>query len=174
MQQLSAVLPAPLSKIGGEVVSIHGDLHRGNTLLTPDDMLLAVDFEHSAVSQVRRDLMHLSWESGTSGSNRRTFCMAYLSARGVAFNQSEVDQLIVDMILAAVVNIRLLWGLFYPKGSFAGQIEMKQALLELSQLKEAVEGLGDDLEKYALLVDETDVWVCIQNIDPLLDLCTKS
>ena len=47
------------------MVSIHGDLHRGNTLLTPDDMLLAVDFEHSAVSQVRRDLIHLSWESGT-------------------------------------------------------------------------------------------------------------
>ena len=94
------------------MVSIHGDLHRGNTLLTPDDMLLAVDFEHSAVSQVRRDLIHLSWESVTSGSNRRTFCMAYLSARGVAFNQSAVDQLIVDMILAAVVNIRLLWGLF--------------------------------------------------------------
>ena len=93
---------------------------------------------------------------------------------GTNFNQSEVDQLIVDMILAAVVNFRLLWGLFDPKGSFAGQIEMKQALLELSQLKEAVEGLGDDLEKYALLVDETDVWVCIQNIDPLLDLCTKN
>ena len=51
---------------------------------------------------------------------------------------------------------------------------MKPALLELSQLKETVEGLGDDLEKYALLVDETDVWACIQNIDPLLDLCTKS
>ena len=49
-----------------------------------------------------------------------------------------------------------------------------KALLELSQLKETVEGLGDDLEKYAFLVDETDVWVCIQNIDPLLDLCTKS
>ena len=96
-----------------------------------------------------------------------------MSARGAAFNQSEVDQLIVDMILAAVVNICLLWGLFYPKGSFAGQIEMKQALLELSQLKEAVEGLGDDLDKYTLLVDETDVWACIQDIDLLLDLYTK-
>jgi len=50
---------------------------------------------------------------------------------------------------------------------------MKQALLELSQLKEAVEGLGDDLDKYALLVDEADVWACIQDIDLLLDLCTK-
>ena len=174
MRQLSVALPASLSEIGREVVSTHGDLHNGNTLLTTDDVLLAVDFEMSAVSQVRRDLMHISWESGTNGSNRRTFCIAYLRARGVGFNQSEVDRLAVDMILAAVVNIRLLWGLFYPKGSFAGQIEMKQALLELSQLKEAVEGLGDDLEKYALLVDETDVWVCIQNIDPLLDLCTKS
>ena len=50
---------------------------------------------------------------------------------------------------------------------------MKQALLELSQLKEAVEGLGDDLDKYALLVDEADVWACILDIDLLLDLCTK-
>ena len=50
---------------------------------------------------------------------------------------------------------------------------MKQALLELSQLKEAVKGLGDDLEKYALLVDGTDVWACTQDIDLLLDLCTK-
>ena len=79
----------------------------------------------------------------------------------------------VDMILAAVVNFRLLWGVFFPTGVFAGQIEMKQALLELSQLKEAVEGLGDDLEKYALLVDGTDVWACMQDIDLLLDLCTK-
>ena len=79
----------------------------------------------------------------------------------------------VDMILAAVVNFRLLWGVFFPTGVFAGQIEMKQALLELSQLKEAVEGLGDDLDKYALLVDEADVWACIQDIDLLLDLCTK-
>ena len=64
-------------------------------------------------------------------------------------------------------------GLFLPNGGFAGQIEMKQALLELSQLNEAVQGLGDDLEKCALLVDETDVWACIQDIDLLLDLCTK-
>ena len=173
MQQLSVALPAPLSEIGREVVSTHGDLHSGNTLLTTDDVLLAVDFEMSAVSQVRRDLMHISWESGTNGSNRRTFCIAYLRARGVGFNQSEVDRLAVDMILAAVVNFRLLWGVFFPTGGFAGQIEMKQALLELSQLKEAVEGLGDDLDKYALLVDEADVWACIQDIDLLLDLCTK-
>ena len=173
MQQLSVALPAPLSEIGREVVSTHGDLHNGNTLLTTDDVLLAVDFEMSAVSQVRRDLMHISWESGTNGSNRRTFCIAYLKVRGLGFNQSEVDRLAVDMILAAVVNFRLLWGVFFPTGGFAGQIEMKQALLELSQLKEAVEGLGDDLDKYALLVDEADVWACIQDIDLLLDLCTK-
>ena len=154
-------------------MSTHGDLHNDNILLTPDDVLLAVDSEHSAVSQVRRDLMHLSWESRTSGSNRRTFCMAYLSARGVAFNQSEVDRLAVDMILAAVVNFRLLWGVFFSTGGFAGQIEMKQALLELSQLNEAVQGLGDDLEKCALLVDETGVEKCIKDIDLLLDLCTK-
>ena len=117
--------------------------------------------------------MHISWESETGESNRRTFCIAYLRARGVGFNQSEVDRLAVDMILAAVANFRLLWGVFFPTGGFAGQIEMKQALLELSQLKEAVEGLGDDLDKYTLLVDETDVWACIQDIDLLLDLCTK-
>ena len=52
-------------------------------------------------------------------------------------------------------------GLFLPNGGFAGQIEMKQALLELSQLNEAVQGLGDDLEKCALLVDETGVEKCI-------------
>ena len=173
MQQLSTAIPEAFSQVGAEVVSTHGDLHSGNTLLTTDDVLLAVDFEMSAVSQVRRDLMHISWESGTSGSNRRTFCIAYLRARGLGFNQSEVDRLAVDMILAAVVNFRLLWGIFFPTGGFAGQIEMKEALLELSQLKEAVEGLGDDLEKYALLVDETDVWKCIQDIDLLLDLCTK-
>ena len=50
---------------------------------------------------------------------------------------------------------------------------MKQALLELSQLNEAVQGLGDDLEKCALLVDETGVEKCIKDIDLLLDLCTK-
>ena len=175
MQQLSAAVPEPLSEIGREVVNIHEDWYSGNTLLTTDDVFLAVDFEMSAVSQVRRDLMHISWESETGESNRRTFCIAYLRARGVTFNQSKgVDRLAVDMILAAVVNLRLLWGVFFPTGVFAGQIEMKQALLELSQVKEAVEGLGDDLEKYALLVDETDVWVCIQDIDPLLDLCTNS
>jgi len=124
MQQLSAAVPEPLSEIGREVVSIHEDLHSGNTLLTTDDVFLAVDFEMSAVSQVRRDLMHISWESGTSGSNRRTFCIAYLRARGLGFNQSEVDRLAVDMILAAVVNFRLLWGVFFPTGGFAGQIEM--------------------------------------------------
>ena len=61
-------------------------------------------------------------------------------------------------------------GLFLPNGGFAGQIEMKQALLELSQLNEAVQGLGDDLEKCALLVDETGVEKCIKDIDLLLDL----
>ena len=94
-------------------MSTHGDLHNDNILLTPDDVLLAVDSEHSAVSQVRRDLMHISWESETGESNRRTFCIAYLRTRGVAFNKSEVDRLAVDMILVAVVNFRLLWGYFY-------------------------------------------------------------
>ena len=117
--------------------------------------------------------MHISWESGTNGSNRRTFCIAYLKVRGLGFNQSEVDRLAVDMLLAAVVNLRLLWGLFLPTGGFAGQIEMKHALSELSQLNRAVEGLGDAPERCALLVNETDVWKCIKDIDLLLDLCTK-
>ena len=51
---------------------------------------------------------------------------------------------------------------------------MKPALLELSQLKETVEGLGDDLEKYAVLVVETDVWACIQNIAQWIDLRSKN
>jgi len=170
MQQLSVALPSPLSESGGEIVSTHGDLHNGNILLTQDDVLLAVDFEHSAVSQVRKDLLYNSWENG---ANRRTFCAAYLQARGIALNEGEVDRLAVDMILGAVVNFRLLWGLFLPTGGFAGQIEMGQALLELSQLNEAVEGLGDDLEKCALLVDEIDVWKCIKDIGLLLDVCTR-
>ena len=91
MQQLSAAVPEPLSEIGREVVSIHEDWYSGNTLLTTDDVFLAVDFEMSAVSQVRRDLMHISWESETGESNKRTFCIAYLRARGVTFNQSEVS-----------------------------------------------------------------------------------
>ena len=77
------------------------------------------------------------------------------------------------MMLGAVVNFRLLWELFLPKVGFAGQIEMEHALSELSQLNEAVQGLGDDLEKCVLLVDETDVKKCIKDIDLLLDLCTK-
>ena len=113
-------IPEALSMIGAEVVSTHGDLHNGNILLTLADVLLAVDFEHSAVSQVRKDLLYNSWESG---SNRRTFCTAYLKARGLTYNKNEVDRLAVDMILGAVVNFRLLWGLFLPKGGFAGQIE---------------------------------------------------
>jgi hypothetical protein len=36
-----------------------------------------------------------------------------------------------------------------------------------------VEGLGDAPERCALLVDKTDVWKCIKDIDLLLDLCTK-
>ena len=79
----------------------------------------------------------------------------------------------MDMILGAVVNFRLLRGLFLPKGGFAGQIEMGRALSELSQLNRAVKGLGGDPERCALLVDETDVWKCIKDIDLLLDLCTK-
>ncbi len=170
MQQLSMAIPEALSMIGAEVVSTHGDLHNGNILLTPADVLLVVDFEHSAVSQVRKDLLYNSWESG---SNRRAFCTAYLKARGLTYNKNEVDRLAVDMILGAVVNFRLLWGLFLPKGGFAGQIEMKHALSELSQLNRAVEGLGDAPERCALLVDKTDVWKCIKDIDLLLDLCTK-
>ena len=156
--------------IGAEVVSTHGDLHVGNILLTADEELVSVDFEFASVSQVRKDLQYNSWESG---SNRRAFCTAYWKARGLTYNKNEVDRLAVDMILGAVVNFRLLWGLFLPKGGFAGQIEMEHALSELSQLNEAVQGLGDDLEKCALLVDETDVKKCIKDIDLLLDLCTK-
>ena len=50
---------------------------------------------------------------------------------------------------------------------------MEHALSELSQLNRAVEGLGDTPERCALLIDETDVWKCIKDIDLLLDLCTK-
>ena len=52
-------------------------------------------------------------------------------------------------------------------------IGIKQALSELSQLNRAVEGLKDAPEKCGLVVDETDVWKCIKDIDLLLDLCTK-
>ena len=170
MQQLSTAIPEALSMVGAEVVSTHGDLHVGNILLTADEELVSVDFEFASVSQVRKDLQYNSWESG---SNRRAFCTAYLKARGLTYNKNEVDRLAVDMILGAVVNFRLLWGLFLPKGGFAGQIEMEHALSELSQLNRAVEGLGDAPERCALLVDETDVWKCIKDIDLLLDLCTK-
>jgi hypothetical protein len=102
-------------------------------LLTPADVLLAVDFEHSAVSQVRKDLLYNSWESGF---NRRTFCTAYLKARGLTYNKNEVDRLAVDMILGAVVNFRLLWGLFLPKGGFAGQIEMKACFVGIKSVEQ--------------------------------------
>ena len=170
MQQLSTAIPEALSMIGAEVVSTHGDLHIGNILLTADEELVSVDFEFASVSQVRKDLQYNSWENG---SNRRVFCTAYLKARGLTYNKNEVDRLAVDMILGAVVNFRLLWGLFLPKGGFAGQIEMEHALSELNQLNRAVEGLGDAPKRCALLVDETDVWKCIKDIDLLLGLCTK-
>ena len=171
MQQLDKAIPEALSQIGGEVVSIHGDLHQGNTVLTANEVLLAIDFEFSCVSQVRQDLLYSSWESG---ANRCALCTAYLKARGLPSNQREVDLLAVDMIVAAVVHFRLLRELLSVGSPLPNSgIGIKQALSELSQLNRAVEGLKDAPEKCGLVVDETDVWKCIKDIDLLLDLCTK-
>ena len=171
MEQLSTAIPMPLSKSGGEVVSTHGDLHKGNTLLTPADVLVAVDFEHSCVSQVRQDLLYNSWERGL---NRRILCTAYLKTRGLPCSEREVDLLAVDIIVAAVVYFRLLRGLLFPKEAGGDRMEMKQALSELNKLTPAVQGLKDDLEGCARVVDKTDVRKCMGNIDLLVDLCTKS
>ena len=170
MQQLSAALPAPLSESGGEVVSTHGDLHKGNTLLTPADVLLAVDFEHSCVSQVRQDLLYNSWENGF---NRRTLCRVYLKTRGLTCSKREVDLLAVDIIVAAVVYFRLLRGVLFPKEAGGDRMDIKQALAELDKLTPVVQGLQDDVEGCIRVVDNTNVWECIGNIDQLIDLCTN-
>jgi Ser/Thr protein kinase RdoA (MazF antagonist) len=171
MQQLDKAIPEALSQIGGEVVSIHGDLHQGNTVLTANEVLLAIDFEFSCVSQVRQDLLYSSWESG---ANRRALCTAYLKARGLPSNQREVDLLAVDMIVAAVVHFRLLRELLSVGSPLPSSgIGIKQALSELSQLNRAVEVLKGSPERCAHVVDETDVWKCIKDTDLLLDLCTK-
>ena len=171
MQQLGKTIPEALSQIGDEVVSIHGDLHRGNTVLTADGVLLSIDFEFSSVSQVRQDLLYNSWESG---SNRRALCTSYLKARGLPGNQQEADLLAVDMIVAAVVHFRLLRELLSVGSPLPSSgIGIKQALSELSQLNRAVEVLKGSPERCAHVVDETDVWKCIKDTDLLLDLCTK-
>ncbi len=171
MQQLGVAIPEALSMIGGEVVSTHGDLHQDNTVLTADEVLLAVDFEMSAVSQVRQDLLYSSWENG---SNRRVLCTSYLKASGLPFNQREADLLAVDMILAAVVHFRILRGLFFPKEAGGGHMKMKDALSELNLLNRAVKSLKDNPARCTRVVDKTDVWKCMGNIGLLLDLCSDN
>ena len=50
---------------------------------------------------------------------------------------------------------------------------MKQALAELDKLTPVVQGLQDDVEGCIRVVDNTNVWECIGNIDQLIDLCTN-
>ena len=170
MLQLSTSLPEPLSESGGEMVSTHGDLHKGNTLLTPSDVLLAVDFEHSCVSQIRQDLLYNAWESGP---NRRTLCTVYLKTRGLPCSKREVDLLAVDIIVAAVVYFRVLRGILFPKEAGGDRMDMKQGLSELNKLTPVVQGLADDIEGCARVVDKTNVRECMGNIDQLIDLCTN-
>ena len=170
MLQLSTSLPEPLSESGGEMVSTHGDLHKGNTLLTPSDVLLAVDFEHSCVSQIRQDLLYNAWESGP---NRRTLCTVYLKTRGLPCSKREVDLLAVDIIVAAVVYFRVLRGILFPKEAGGDRMDMKQGLSELNKLTPVVQGLADDIEGCARVVDKTNVRECMGNIDQLMDLCTN-
>ena len=80
----------------------------------------------------------------------------------------------LDIIVAAVVYFRLLRGLLFPKEAGGDRMEMKQALSELNKLTPAVQGLKDDPEGCACVVDKTDVRKCMGNIDLLVDLCTKS
>ena len=44
----------------------------------------------------------------------------------------------------------------------SSKTEVKQALSELSQLNRTVESLKDDPEKCGYVVDETDIWKCIE------------
>lgn len=170
IRQLDEAIPKTLSKIGDGVVSIHGDLHRGNTVLTVNEVLLAIDFEFSCISQVRQDLLYSSWENG---DNRRTLCSTYLKARGL-LDQQEVDLLAIDMIVAAVVHFRLLRELLSVGSPLPRSgIELPQALSELNQLNKVLESLKDTPERCACVVDETDVWKCIKDIGLLLNLCTK-
>ena len=53
-------------------------------------------------------------------------------------------------------------------------MEMNWSLSELNKLTPTVQGLKDDLEGCARVVDKTDVRKCMGNIDLLVDLCTKS
>ena len=44
----------------------------------------------------------------------------------------------------------------------SSKTEVKQALSKLSQLNRTVESLKDDPEKCGYVVDETDIWKCIE------------
>ena len=79
----------------------------------------------------------------------------------------------LDIIVAAVVYFCLLRRLLFPKEAGGNRMEMNWSLSELNKLTPTVQGLKDDPEGCACVVDKTDVWKYTGNIDLLVDLCTK-
>mmetsp|Transcript_8942 Transcript_8942/g.23266 ORF Transcript_8942/g.23266 Transcript_8942/m.23266 type:complete len:460 (-) Transcript_8942:136-1515(-) len=174
LELLCALLPEPASGAGRRVVSTHGDLHEGNTLMTSAGVLMAVDYEFSCVSTAVQDLMYKAL--GLDGPMKRALCSAYLEAAAIQASPEEVDTLAFDVSIAAVVHFGLLRRVFcwnLPTLALGlSHVPLAQAVETLrdSNLKQLVQRAQADPERRARVVDHPNVSRLIQDVWALASL----
>eukprot|EP00930_Biecheleria_cincta_P096092 TRINITY_DN87974_c0_g1_i1.p1 TRINITY_DN87974_c0_g1~~TRINITY_DN87974_c0_g1_i1.p1 ORF type:complete len:527 (-),score=96.95 TRINITY_DN87974_c0_g1_i1:351-1898(-) len=150
MRQLCAALPSPLSSSSRRAVTIHGDLHTGNLLLSDASEPIVTDFEQSCVSNAAQDLIYDITDM--SADDSRVLCASYLKARGASLTEAnaqvEADKLAVDAVVAQIVNFFILRSLFWD-----GDLSMSDALAKLCPLRLVIDELRTKPRACSRVVD---------------------
>lgn len=146
MLLLSSAVPASLSRAGGRVVTVHGDLHRANVLRTAAGEYTVIDCEFTCVSSAVHDLsVHMSAQT------RRSFAAAYLShLEGESVDAVQTELLAFDMLIAGIVHFGVLRPTLFWDGTGwnkAKAISLQRALTLLAQLRQIVQAVSEDLSE---------------------------
>ena len=75
-------LPEPRSRAGRRLVTLHGDIHLGNIIRSPNGLWL-IDFEYTCVGCAALDFAYASWDEWfETTAAKRELVKAYLEGMG--------------------------------------------------------------------------------------------
>jgi thiamine kinase-like enzyme len=153
--------PTPVSRLGGRIVTTHGDIKHGNLVRSATSRtLLAIDLEFACAMYATCDLAWaartLSWECDDRAAWKRAMLRAYVAALGEAASDAEVEELAVDVEMACLPYAESVWPVDYLAHSEVMRAEIDRLIATAAG--ECAHARGDAAARDELLASCLEDW----------------